>query len=160
MVKDNLFVIDENKYGSEYQKHLFEQYKIYIDSIEKISDRRQHANNYFITINTALISLIGLFCQLKITENICLIKSLIAIVGVVICAIFWCLIRSYKQLNTAKFKVLHEIENKLPLALYQYEWVILGEGKNKNIYYPFSHIELFIPWVFGILYVVIGIFIS
>lgn len=159
MTKDSLFIVDEKKYGTDYQKHLFEQYKIYIDSIEKISDRRQHANNYFITINTVLISLIGLFCQLKITECICWVKPLIAVMGVIICAIFWFLIRSYKQLNTGKFQVVHEIEKRLPLALYQYEWEILGEGKNQNIYYPFSHIELFIPWVFGILYVMMGIFI-
>jgi len=160
MAKDNLFIIDENKYGSEYQKHLFEQYKLYITSIEKTSDRRQNANTYFITINTALVSLVGLLCQFKITGCIFWIKSLIAIVGVTICAIFWFLICSYKQLNTGKFKVLHEIEKRLPLALYQYEWEVLGEGKNKKIYYPFSHIELLIPLVFGVFYVIIWFFIQ
>jgi len=159
MTKNNLFRVDEQGYGVNYKEHLFEQYKVYIESIEKISDRRQNANNYFITINTALISLIGLFCQLKIIEHIFWMKLIIATVGVMICVIFWFLIRSYKQLNTGKFKVLHEIELRLPLALYQYEWEILGEGKNRKIYYPFSHIELFIPWVFGALYVIIGIII-
>ncbi len=154
----DLFSKKENEYGNDYKSHLFDQYKIYIDSIEKTSDRRQHANNYFITINTALISLIGLSFQIKIFENLAWIKSILAFVGIVICVIFWFLIRSYKQLNTGKFEVVHEIEKHLPLALYKYEWEILGEGKDNKKYYPFSHIELFIPWVFGIIYALLGLY--
>ncbi len=154
----DLFSKREKEYGNDYQSHLFEQYKIFIDSVEKTSDRRQQANNYFITINTALISLIGLSFQIKIFENSPWLKILLAVLGIVICFIFYFLIRSYKQLNTAKFAVIHEIEKNLPLALYKYEWRILGEGKDKSKYYPFSHIELWIPWIFGILYFALGIY--
>ena len=154
----DLFAKNEKDYGDDYKNHLFEQYKLYVESIEKTSDRRQHANNYFITINTALISLIGLSFQIKIFENLAVIKSVLAFVGIVICFIFWHLIRSYKQLNTGKFAVIHEIEKHLPLALYKYEWEILGEGKDNKKYYPFSHIELLIPWVFGIIYALLGLY--
>jgi len=154
----DLFAKNEKDYGDDYKNHLFEQYKLYVESIEKTSDRRQHANNYFITINTALISLIGLSFQIKIFENLAGIKSVLAFVGIVICFIFWHLIRSYKQLNTGKFAVIHEIEKHLPLALYKYEWEILGEGKDNKKYYPFSHIELLIPWVFGIIYALLGLY--
>ncbi len=145
----------EKQYGTKYKDHFFEQYKLYIDSVEKISDRRQNANNYFISINTALISLIGLSMQYRILEEFSWVKAMVAVVGILICVIFWFLIRSYKQLNTGKFKVLHGIENQLPLALYKHEWHILGEGKKNNIYYPFSHIELLIPWAFGTIYAIL-----
>ncbi len=154
----DLFSRKENEYGAAYKEHLFEQYKLYVESVEKTSDRRQHANNYFITINTALISLIGLSFQIKIFENLAWIKSVLALVGIIICVIFWFLIRSYKQLNTGKFDVIHEIEKHLPLALYKYEWEILGEGKDNKKYYPFSHIELLIPWVFGAVYAFLGFY--
>jgi len=154
----DLFAKKENEYGNDYKEHLFEQYKLYVEGIEKTSDRRQHANSYFITINTALISLIGLSFQIKIFENVIWVKFILALVGIIVCFIFWYLIRSYKQLNKGKFVVLHKIEENLPLALYKYEWEILGEGKNKNKYYPFSHIELLIPWVFGIIYVLLGLY--
>ncbi|PIV13253.1 hypothetical protein COZ81_00185 [Candidatus Jorgensenbacteria bacterium CG_4_8_14_3_um_filter_38_10] len=153
-----LFAKNEKDYGDDYKNHLFEQYKLYVESIEKTSDRRQHANNYFITINTALISLIGLSFQIKIFENTAWIKFVLALVGIIICFIFWYLIRSYRQLNTGKFAVIHKIEEYLPLALYKYEWEILGEGKDKSKYYPFSHIELLIPWVFGIIYALLGLY--
>ncbi|MCS7092152.1 MAG: hypothetical protein NZM26_02275 [Patescibacteria group bacterium] len=155
---DDLFSKSEKDYGDKYKDHLFEQYKLYIESIEKTSDRRQQANNYFLTINTALISLIGLSFQFKIFENVNWIKALLAIVGIIICVIFWFFIRSYKQLNTGRFKVIHEIENFLPLSLYKYEWEILGRGEDKSRYYPFSHIELLIPWIFGLIYTILGIY--
>lgn len=153
-----LFAKNEKDYGDDYKNHLFEQYKLYVEGIEKTSDRRQNANNYFITINTALISFIGLSFQIKIFENTAWIKFVLAFVGIIICFIFWYLIRSYRQLNTGKFAVIHKIEENLPLALYKYEWEILGEGKDKSKYYPFSHIELLIPWVFGIIYALLGLY--
>jgi len=154
---NNLFSKTKENYGNEYEKHFFEQYRLYIEGAEKISDRRQTANNYFITINTALITLLGLSFQISFLEGFSWVRSVIAGVGIIICIIFWHLLRSYKQLNTGKFKVIHEIEQHLPLALYDYEWKILGEGRDKKIYYPFSHIELLIPWAFGLIYLVLGI---
>ena len=153
--------VAEKEYGQEYKSHLLAQYQLYVESVEKISDRRQNANNYFITINTVLISFLGVLFQVKIFENTFWIKLLIPLVGVIICVIFWYLLRSYKQLNTGKFRVIHEIEQRLPAALYDYEWHILKEGKDKKVYYPFSHIEIIIPWVFGGVYLILGlIFIS
>jgi hypothetical protein len=161
MVTDNMKKKLINKisqeYGVDYHTHYFDQYKLYVESTEKISDRRQNANNFFLTINTVLISVFGLSFQIKVLEDLGWLKILLAILGITICVIFWFLLRAYKQLNTAKFKVIHEIEEGLPLSLYDYEWEVLGEGKDKKIYYPFSHIELLIPWVFGLIYLLLGI---
>ena len=154
----DLFSKNEKDYGNDYKEHLFEQYKLYVESIEKTSDRRQHANNYFITINTALISLIGLSFQIKIFENLAGVKAVLAFVGIIIWVVFGYLIRSYKQLNTGKFDVIHKIEEHLPLAMYKYEWEVLGKGEDNKKYYPFSHIELIIPWVFGIIYALLGLY--
>lgn len=46
--------------------------------------------------------------------------------------------------------------NRNHLFLYDYEWKILKEGKDKKTYYPFSHVEMLIPWVFGFIYFVLG----
>lgn len=156
--KDNqLFKISEKDYGQAYKEHLLAQYQLYVENMEKISDRRQNANNYFITINTVLISFMGVLLQTKLFEPIPWIKSLVALIGIIICVVFWFLLRSYKQLNTGKFKVIHEIEQNLPASIYDYEWTILGEGKDRKLYFPFSHIEMVIPWIFGIVYVILGV---
>jgi hypothetical protein len=36
------------------------------------------------------------------------------------------LVRSYKDLNSAKFKVIHEIEKSLPISPYDAEWEAVG----------------------------------
>lgn len=144
------------EYGENYYPHYFEQYRMYVESAEKISDRRQNANNFFLTLNTVLISAIGLSFQVKTFDNYSCARVSLAVLGVLTCVIFWFLLRAYKQLNSGKFKVIHEIEKSLPLTIYDYEWKILGEGRDKNKYYPFSHIELLIPWVFGIIYIYFG----
>ena len=150
-----LFKNSEKEYGNDYKSHYLEQYKIYLESIENISDRRQSANKFFLTINTIIISLIGLSYQEGALINAPSFLIFTIFTGTLFCIIFWFLIRSYKQLNAGKFKVLHRIESKLPLATYEYEWDVLEEGKDKKVYYPFSHIELLIPWLFGIIYLVL-----
>ncbi|MDD3285544.1 MAG: hypothetical protein PHG95_02840 [Patescibacteria group bacterium] len=157
MSHKELFQIDKTVYGDNYNEHLLEQYKLYVEGIEKISDRRHNANNYFITVNTAIITLIGLSFNVDFLKDNSWIRIVIALLGIIISVIFWYLIRAYKQLNTGKFTVIHKIEERMPLSLYSYEWDVLGNGKDNEKYYPFSHIELIIPRVFGILYFILGI---
>lgn len=152
-MKTELFQVKKESYNGNYEDHLFEQYKSYVEGMEKVSDKRDKANNLYILINTGILSLIGAILSEKFILFNSDIIIFISIAGIAISYLFWHLINSYKQLNTAKFKVIHKIEERLPLSLYKYEWVeCLEEGKNKEVYYPFSHIELIIPWVFSALY--------
>jgi len=140
--------------NSEEKEMYFQQYKIYIEGIEKISDRRESANKYYWTINTGIILSIGYFLSLDL-EFYDIVKILlpISILGSFLSYIFWLLIRSYRQMNTGKFAVVHEIEEQLPISLYKKEWIKLGEGVDKSKYYPFSHIEGLIPLVFCGIYI-------
>lgn len=45
----------------------------------------------------------------------------------------------------------------LPTALYEAEWVALGEGKDRKLYLPLTHIENWVPACFGMLYIVLAI---
>jgi hypothetical protein len=151
---------DKKDYGSLYEEHYFEQYKLYLNSIEHISDRRDRANKYFITINSGILILIGLLVQ-YVSDYKSLLLSGLCIFGVIVSIIFYYLINSYKQLNTGKFKILHQIENSLPIELYKQEWEALGKGENKKLYFTFSHIEKIIIIVFVVSYflLLIGIII-
>lgn len=126
----------------------FEQYKLYVEGIEKISDRRDSANKYFITLNSSILVLAGFIVQYTRTNQQLFLIGLCAL-GLAISVVFWFLINAYRQLNTGKFEMVHKIEEKLPLKLYKDEWKILGEGKDKKKYFPFSHIERLIPVLFA-----------
>lgn len=149
----------QEDYGENYKPHLFEQYKLYVEMADKISERRQSANSFFLTINTVIVSLTAYFTSCGISCKSIILFSPISIAGLVICFMWYRLIRSYKDLNTAKFKVIHEIEQKLPCAPYDLEWEKVGRGKNSKLYLPFTHIEICVPWVFLALHVFVLIII-
>ncbi|MBP7811823.1 MAG: hypothetical protein KA054_03205 [Candidatus Moranbacteria bacterium] len=133
---------------SDYFKYLFEQYKLYIESAERISDRRQKANEFFLALNTAILSVTGFLIGRGGDLIPPFFYILIGLGGVVICYFWYRIVRSYKGLNSGKFDVIHAVETKLPLSLYDSEWEILGRGNDRSKYWPFSHIELNIPWIF------------
>lgn len=138
------FRANQEEYGELYKAHLFETYKHFIKSSESISERRLKANSFFLTLNSVIIALAS---YIKSDGNLTP-TLLIPCIGILIGYIWYRLIRSYKDLNSAKFKVIHEIEQKLPLAVYETEWIYLGEGKDKSKYLKFTSIEQLVPWIF------------
>jgi hypothetical protein len=136
----------------DYLKLLFDQYKIYINSAEKISDRRQKTNEFFLGLNTAIIAAIGFILGRNGSDMPIFFYVLISAGGIIICYLWYRIINSFKGINGGKFELIHCIENKLPLSLYNAEWEILGRGNDKRKYWPFSHIELNVPWIFIIFY--------
>ncbi len=154
-VEKKLFVSTGEKYGDKYVEHLLDQYKVYVSATEKISDRRQKTNEFFLGLNTALVALLGFISTKTSPAEINTILVFSAIAGITVCYLWYRIIVSYKGLNDAKFKVIHAIESRLPLALYDTEWEMLGRGENKKLYWPFSHIELFVPKIFMGIYVIL-----
>jgi len=159
-----LYGISPDKYGGEYQNHLLEQYKLYIQMADKISERRQSANTFFLTINTALIAFLGLVASPDVGADTGLAASpplpwvlVVSAAGVVLCYFWYRLVRSYKDLNSGKFKVVHAIERRLPSSPYDAEWEAVGRGEDPKLYLPFTHVEIWIPWVFAALYIVLAI---
>ena len=63
--------------------------------------------------------------------------------------------RSYRQVAQAKYKVIHRLERRLPAALFETEWEILGRGKDAKRYYPLSRVEKNVPLIFILLYLII-----
>ncbi|MFN3532432.1 MAG: hypothetical protein ACK41Q_07970 [Candidatus Brocadia sp.] len=54
-----LFPTDPAKYGSDYHAHLLEQYKIFLQLADNISERRNRANTFFLTANSFLVTTLG-----------------------------------------------------------------------------------------------------
>ena len=76
----------------------------------------------------------------------------VSLAGLILCYAWYRLIRSYKDINSGKFEVIHEIEKTLPLLPYDAEWEALGRGKDPSLYLPFAHIEMWVPGIFGALH--------
>jgi hypothetical protein len=148
--------VDQQEYGENYRVHVWEQYKLYVQMADKISARRQSANNFFLSINTALIAILT-FLRSNTDANKAFLAVVAAISGFILCFAWFRLIKSYKSLNGAKFKVIHEIEKKLPLVLYSAEWKAVERGNNPKLHNPLTKIEAYVPWMFFLLYVVVTV---
>lgn len=142
--------MQQEEYGQNYKAHLLEQYKLYVEMADRISSRRQSANSFFLSVNTAIIALIS-YINLGY-KNSSSFYWLVSLAGMALCFMWYRLVRSYKDLNTAKFKVIHEMEAKLPVAPYDLEWEKVGKGQDSKLYLPFTHIEICIPWVFFVIH--------
>jgi hypothetical protein len=83
--------------------------------------------------------------------------AIIPVAGLLVSFAWFSIIKAYKDLNTAKFKVIHELENYLPMALFKYEWHSCELGKGKA-YKPITHLERWIPLIFAGVYLVLTVF--
>jgi hypothetical protein len=139
--------------GSTYEAALLEQYKIYVEMADRISARRGLANSFFLTLNTSVITLFAAFKQIPNgPEALWLGIPLIALVGE--CFAWFYLVRSYRLLNGAKYRVVGALEERLPASpFWRAEWWALGEGHDRGRYWPLSHIEQWIPVLFALTYI-------
>jgi len=135
------------------QVAVLEQYKLYVEMADRISQRRGLTNTFFLTLNTAIFTVVGVFWKDKpSTDPWWLVFPLLVVLGE--CFAWFYLVRSYDLLNSAKYKVVGELEERLPASPYwRAEWWALGEGKDWKKYWPLTHIERWIPILFAFLYV-------
>ncbi len=139
--------------GDPEQPVILEQYKIYVEMADRISARRSLTNTFFLTLNTAIFAGIGvLLSNPHLLSAWLLVFPLIALL--VQCAAWYFLVRSYRQLNSAKYTVIGVLEERLPASPYwSAEWRALGEGKDKAKYWPLTHLEQWIPTMFAATYI-------
>jgi hypothetical protein len=153
MVNDDLNLLRQLKeaYGAEYEKHLFEQYKLYVEMADRVSARRMLANSFFVGVHTALIAAFTVLLKEKVfLPTLVGLAPFLAVI--LMCFVWWRVVVSYRQLNSGKFKVVHALEKMLPTAPYDAEWNALGAGKDRKLYLPLTHIENWVPVCFGALY--------
>ena len=130
---------------------ILRQYEKYIDSAEKVSDRRQTANNFFLSLNSILLTFTGFLT----TFSFEFWHTILAFAGVCISILWFLTITSFRNLNSGKFKVIYAIEKRLPLRLFDEEWRHLGRGNKIQKYIKISLVEQGIPIIFFFLYLLV-----
>lgn len=143
---------------------LLEQYKLFVDSSHKVTEQRNDTNKFYISLLSGIITLtLLLFEKIACEDYVGLILRGIGVLGTVLCCAWYSNIKSYKKLNSAKFKVIHEMEQYLPINCFDKEWYILDRGKSKSKYLKLTSIEKALPILLGISYFIIfilGIFLA
>jgi hypothetical protein len=150
--KDTRASLREN-YGSEFKTHLLEQYKLYVEMADRVSSRRVQTASFYTSILSALLALLSITSNKELfqgPQSFVLLTT--AILGLCLCVAWSANINSYKQLNSLKFKVIHDMETHLPFPCYDMEWKILKEDKNRRRYFRLTAIEQYIPVILAVPY--------
>lgn len=126
------------------KEYRFEQYKIFVESAEKNSEKRVTQNNIYLTINLAFLSYI-LFQKPNLVETI-----ITSFVGLIICLVWLLTIINFCKRNKVKFDIINEMEEEFG-NLYKEEW------KRISILTPLSTYEKFLAIIFMMVYIIIPI---
>ncbi|WP_329220592.1 hypothetical protein [Streptomyces microflavus] len=136
---------------------MLEIYKLAVEMADRVSARRGSANAFFLSVQTTLISIMALtHGRLESTNQA--IYLAISIAGVTLSISWWLQLRSYRDLNTAKFAVINKIEESLPIQLFKDEWESLKRDPLPPLrkrYAELGYVERVIPGVFALLYVLL-----
>ena len=144
--------------GPQHRDHLLEQYKLYVEMTDRVSHRRALANSFFLTLQTGLLGLATGLTAFSPGRSESEIAGLIAaIFGLVFSYVWWRTLKSYRQLNTAKFAVIHDLEAQLPAAPYDLEWDKAGRGRQPAVYLQLTVVEGRVPILFALGYLTVAV---
>jgi drug/metabolite transporter (DMT)-like permease len=130
-----------------------EQYRLYIEMADRVSQRRAATNTFFLSLNTIVFSVFGAAWAHRTPDVSTLAATLLVGVLVGECCAWWLILRSYRQLNAAKFTVIGLLEEHLPASpFWAAEWTALGEGKDWGLYMALTHVERWVPFGFAVIY--------
>lgn len=141
------------------QGQLLEIYKLHSELADRVSQRREGANRLYVSLLVALVIFLAAVLRFgsgEAPER--LLFGMCGAIGALLSLSWFLVIRSYKQLNTEKFRVLHELEKQLPFQFFVLEWDPKLQGDKSNRYRKLTQVEVSLPAIFGLLFVGITIY--
>lgn len=143
-------------------------YQLAVEMADRVSARRASANSFFFTMQAGLAVALGAFATNTGTPDDPspdrFVMTLAAVAGVLIAGSWWLLLRSYRDLNSAKFKVINAIEEAhLEVRLFSDEWQYLKQDPIKSWrkrYAELGQVERVVPVAFAGLYAVLAVYVA
>jgi hypothetical protein len=127
---------------------VFKIYALLVEMADRVSQRRQAANNFYLSVNTGLIG--GTAYLASTTQS--RVLWILGLAGIAICVLWVRNITSYKTLNSAKFHIIQDVEKRLPAQPYTEEWDRLDPKKKGQRHNPFHTVETKVPYVFAVVH--------
>ena len=144
------------------KQELIEIYKLHAGLADSVSRQRGTTNRFYILLMSGLSVLFSALLQLRNGVPLGGLMLGFGLLGTSLAVAWYIHIRSYRQLNSGKFKPLHELEEKLAYPFFKREWELLEAGENRNKYWKLTVVETFVPIIFFVLFaavLLIGIYL-
>lgn len=129
---------------------LFEQYKLFVEMANDVSERRDRTNKFYATLMSLLLTIFGIISSITKEWIIFIIPLLLMIL---ISWVWMKNIQSYSTLNRGKFDVINEIEKQLPAKGFTIEWELM-ELYN---YQELTKVEKKVPLIILIISIILTI---
>jgi len=139
----------------EERQELLEIYKLHALLADSVTRQRGVTNRFYLLLMSGLSVLFSALLQFGNGVPLDLLMVSFGLLGSSLSLAWYIHIRSYRQLNTGKFKPLHELEEKLAYPFFKREWELLDEGENPGKYWKLTVVETFVPAVFFVAFKVL-----
>ena len=140
---------------SAHQDELLDQYKMFQKTSEDLVGRRQSVNSFYISVNSAIVALMGVIMGLVESPAKVYVMAFMCLTGVILDISWIGILEAYGTLNAAKMKVINLLEEQLPVALYDAEWRVMSDKLNNKKYVSFTDSEKRIPKLFAAIYIIV-----
>ena len=148
--------MDKQEYGEKYQEHLMRQYELYVEMADRVTQRRERSNRFYSILLTGLLALVSAVAKIadwQISDYLPVVILLaVGVAGLSVCVLWFINVKSYRLLNSGKFRVIHQLEQQLPFPCYQREWEFLRPESGRKQYMQLTRIEQWIPFVLALPY--------
>ena len=144
------------------KQELLEIYKLHAELADSVSKQRGTANRFYMLVLSGLSVLFSALLQRRNGVPLEWLMIGFGALGALLATAWYIVIRSFRQLNSGKFKALHELEEKLAYPFFKREWDLLEGGTERKTYWRLTVVETFAPIIFIIcfsLLLLIGIYL-
>lgn len=131
------------------KKEYLELYKLHAELADRVSQRREGANRLYVSLLVGLVVFVAALLRFR-TDGISADTVLICtgVLGMLLSTSWYIVIRSYRQLNTGKFRALQELESHLAYPFFTKEWELLEQGEEWRRYWKLTVVETGLPLIF------------
>ncbi len=136
----------------------FEEYKLFVESTDRFSDRRQKISNTYLTVNSIIVGAIAFLVKDAgfSASLLSIVVMLTLIVGIIVCCVWRQIINKYKILVGFRVDELRKIEEHVEMEgchkMYHAEDKLYSRNENDEIIenkaLNISDKEAWLPYVF------------
>jgi hypothetical protein len=140
------------------------EYEFFGTRVQQMSERRQMASRTYLTVNTAVFTVIAFLVKDSGFRGwgLVMASAPLFLMGAVACVVWSRIITDLRDIIGWHYEKLRAMENAIPECsrIYSLEWEAFFRPREGKDRYNFSQLELWLPRLFLGLYAVYGVGLS
>ena len=153
------WVMTPEKYGEQYSDHLLEQYKIYVEMTDRVTQRKEQTNRLYVTLFSALIAAFS-FAISSLPENLAfqifpglpIVAIVVGMAGILLAMTWFLNLYVLERERLAKSRTIVGMESQLAFPAFQREGEISIYARSSPVFklsvFRLYRPDYLLPWIF------------